>query len=166
MCAFLSKKSAFVYFASPYRSDLQGIQLTNGLLEYLPAVSLLRDDDGQITGSSGFLGDVVSVLQQQLNFAVTTILPPDGKWGGSKENGIGWTGLVGLLEEKKADFVAAPLSKTLDRHKVARVVVSFFGQKYSRTISLFQTLASMMVSDKPESFANFPTYKRGTIKIY
>jgi hypothetical protein len=63
----------------------------------------------------------VSELQEQLNFKVTVVVPSDGKWGGKEKNGTGWTGLVGMLLEGKADFSAAPVSKTLERQQVTRV---------------------------------------------
>ena len=38
-----------------------------------------------------------------MNFTYAVTEPPDGQWGAIRPDGT-WTGMVGMLQEKKVDF--------------------------------------------------------------
>ena len=47
--------------------------------------------------------EVFLQLKDLLNFTYTASEPPDGEYGALKEDGT-WSGMVGELEAKRADF--------------------------------------------------------------
>ena len=43
-------------------------------------------------------------LQEIMNFTFTLTQPPDGQWGAEKDDGINWTGMVGMLQHGELDI--------------------------------------------------------------
>ena len=39
-----------------------------------------------------------------MNFTFTLTQPPDGQWGAEKDDGINWTGMVGMLQHGELDI--------------------------------------------------------------
>ncbi|CAC5420552.1 GRIK4 [Mytilus coruscus] len=73
---------------------------------------------------TGFTMSVLQRLAHQLNFTFQIIEPEDGQWG-IKKNGS-WTGMIGLLEDRKVDIVAAPLTVTFDRSQAVDFLYPIF----------------------------------------
>lgn len=101
------------------RSDLMGATLVNAALEFPREVYFIKDNQGNIIGSTGYLQEILQALQHALNFTVTTITPADGKYGGLEDDNKTWNGLIGLLDRKDADIVTSPMARTEARSEVA-----------------------------------------------
>ena len=58
---------------------------------------------------TGFLEELLRELRNFMNFNVTRAREEDafGKWDAERRN---WSGLIGLLTERKIDFVVAPVT--------------------------------------------------------
>ena len=67
------------------RSDLQGLTLVNLNLEY-PPFNYWSEEEGKY---SGFMSDILSELEDRLNFSVRHREPRDGLWAGRDESGKG-----------------------------------------------------------------------------
>ncbi|XP_071165594.1 probable glutamate receptor isoform X1 [Mytilus edulis] len=80
-----------------------------------------KTSEGNYTGFTMF---VLQRLAQQLNFTFRIVEPEDGQWG-IKKNGS-WTGMIGLLEDRKVDIVAAPLTVTYDRSQAVDFLYPIF----------------------------------------
>ena len=114
-----TKNQYLIFSLSTLRSDLMGATLVNAALEFPREVYFIRDNEGNIIGSTGYLQEILQALQLALNFTVVTITPSDGKYGGIEEDNITWNGLIGLLDRKEADIVTSPMARTQARNEVA-----------------------------------------------
>ncbi|XP_076096281.1 putative glutamate receptor isoform X3 [Mytilus galloprovincialis] len=77
--------------------------------------------EGNYTGFTMF---VLQRLAHQLNFTFRIVEPEDGQWGIKKNDS--WTGMIGLLEDRKVDIVAAPLTVTYDRSQTVDFLYPIF----------------------------------------
>ena len=100
------------------RSDLMGVNLVNAAIEWPREVYFIRDSNGSIIGSTGYLQEILQALQLALNFTVVNTTPADGKYGGLEDDNKTWNGLIGLLDKKNADIVTSPMTSTEARSKV------------------------------------------------
>ncbi len=66
---------------------------------------------------SGLIVDIIKRMEAFSNFTAQWIVPPDGAYGSQNPDGS-WNGMVGLLEQDKADMSAALLSISLSRSQV------------------------------------------------
>ncbi|XP_052065508.1 glutamate receptor ionotropic, kainate glr-3-like [Mytilus californianus] len=66
---------------------------------------------------TGISIELVKQLADGLNFTYEIKEPPDGHWGIQLDNGS-WTGMVGQLQRREIDFVAAPLTVQAQREMV------------------------------------------------
>ncbi|CAC5375410.1 unnamed protein product [Mytilus coruscus] len=74
---------------------------------------------------TGFSMDILQELANELNFTYELTSPPDGQWGTETPNGS-WTGLVGQLQQRDVDIVAAPLTIQTDRERVIDFTYPYF----------------------------------------
>ncbi|CAC5375407.1 GRIK2 [Mytilus coruscus] len=74
---------------------------------------------------TGFTIDLLQELAHELNFTYEMTSPADGQWGVATQNGS-WTGLVGQLQRRDVDIVAAPLSIQTDRERVIDFTYPYF----------------------------------------
>ena len=98
------------------RGNLDGVVLTNGVLEWPRLFIAGVDSDGATTGGTGYFPDVLSALKTRLNFSVRVASPEDGNWGTLSENGS-WNGLVAMLVDGEVDMVSCGLSISLFRQR-------------------------------------------------
>ncbi|GFR02676.1 lig_chan-Glu_bd domain-containing protein [Trichonephila clavata] len=71
---------------------------------------------GDKTVAEGYEGLLLNCLAEKLNFEYEVILPPEGGWGSRSENGT-WDGIIGLIQNGKADFGMPALGMTEERSK-------------------------------------------------
>ncbi|XP_060069605.1 uncharacterized protein LOC132549672 [Ylistrum balloti] len=77
------------------------------------------------TSFEGLCIDLLEQLSVELNFTFEVIVSPDGDFGVMLDNDS-WTGLIGQLQRKDVDLVAAPLSITIQREHVMDFIHPFF----------------------------------------
>ncbi|XP_076096280.1 glutamate receptor ionotropic, kainate 4-like isoform X2 [Mytilus galloprovincialis] len=94
-------------------------QLLVTTLEWRPFNEKISE--GNYTGFTMF---VLQRLAHQLNFTFRIVEPEDGQWGIKKNDS--WTGMIGLLEDRKVDIVAAPLTVTYDRSQTVDFLYPIF----------------------------------------
>lgn len=92
-------------------------------IESSPFLIPIRTSIG-LNSYRGFLIDMLKELSSSLNFTFDIYLVQDGKFGVPNANG-NWSGLVGELVGRKADFSLAPLSITSERKKVIDFTIPF-----------------------------------------
>ncbi|KAK2169681.1 hypothetical protein NP493_1182g00009 [Ridgeia piscesae] len=71
-----------------------------------------------INGHATYVGlcyDMLKEMATTMNFSFTVTEPPDGQWG-AFSNGS-YTGLIGQMQRKEADMIAAPISRQIHREK-------------------------------------------------
>ncbi len=68
------------------RSDLAGIELRNGVLEWRILMEFVRDPKGNIVGTTGPMAFTMDFLAAALNVTVKLVIPEDGMWGGLSRN--------------------------------------------------------------------------------
>ncbi|CAG2211131.1 GRID1 [Mytilus edulis] len=74
---------------------------------------------------TGFTMDLLQHLALALNFTYEITRPLDGKWGSQMENGS-WNGLIGHLERRDVDLVAAPLTMTIQRENAVDFAIPYY----------------------------------------
>ncbi|CAC5387676.1 GRIK3 [Mytilus coruscus] len=84
-----------------------------GTLPWAPFVEL----DEERNQYSGLTIEVIKELSHILNFTYELKAPPDGKWGADKGN-KSWNGLLGEIQRRDIDLVAAPLAINSYREQV------------------------------------------------
>ncbi|CAG2198776.1 GRID1 [Mytilus edulis] len=82
---------------------------------------------------TGFTMDLLQHLALALNFTYEITRPLDGKWGSQMENGS-WNGLIGHLERRDVDLVAAPLTMQIQRENAVDFAIPYY--YYSAAILL------------------------------
>ncbi len=100
------------------RSNLSGVTLRNTLLEWNTLTNVVEGED-----PSGFMADVLRVLQLATHFDTTWSSPEDGEWGVLKGESD-WSGMVGELARREVDLCTAGLTVTKERSKVVDFTVS------------------------------------------
>lgn len=80
-------------------------------------------DDGTVS-YSGYCMDLLNELARTLHFTYEIYVVPDGRYGALTDNGT-WNGMVGELNQKKADIAAAPLTVTEVREKTVDFMMPF-----------------------------------------
>ncbi|XP_063428109.1 glutamate receptor ionotropic, kainate 2-like isoform X1 [Mytilus trossulus] len=81
--------------------------------------------DNETHNYTGFTIDLLQELAHGLNFTYEMTAPSDGQWGIEGKN-KSWTGLVGQLQRRDVDIVAAPLSIQTDRERVIDFTYPYF----------------------------------------
>ncbi|XP_076095691.1 glutamate receptor ionotropic, kainate glr-3-like [Mytilus galloprovincialis] len=69
--------------------------------------------------------DLLHHLALALNFTYEITQPLDGKWGAQMENGS-WNGLIGQLERRDVDLVAAPVAVQISRENVVDFTIPYY----------------------------------------
>lgn len=95
------------------RTDLKGATFINGLLDYGTWAELIKDDAGNVIGSSGYFQDMLFYIIQHLNLKVEHREIPNEKLE-KLENGS-WTGDIGVLQRKEADVCSAGIGIKIER---------------------------------------------------
>ncbi|KAK8379038.1 hypothetical protein O3P69_009644 [Scylla paramamosain] len=124
----------------PYRGNIvaptnfMGHVVRVAVIQAVPYVNLGRDRAG-VLHPTGYLVELLKVLQLQLNFTVRWVEAKDGEFGLPSSNGS-WTGLVGvlhrglLLPQQEADVALGSLS-----HLASRAAVMDFSPHVDYTVS-------------------------------
>ena len=100
------------------RRDLRGFEFVAETMDQPPHAEYDVNEDGTVDRIQGIVGDLWhGILEQSMNFSTRISLPPDGKWGGLKEDGS-WSGLVGGLIENRSQIAITSLYKTQGRSQV------------------------------------------------
>ncbi|CAC5387503.1 unnamed protein product [Mytilus coruscus] len=104
-------------------------------------------------------------LSRRLNFTYDLKLPPDGKWGVVSGNNI-WNGLIGQLQRREVDLVAAPLVIDVFRETVADFTQPYFYEQSGIIIKKPVISYSTKLQDPVNPMFN-PYYKNvaGRMKI-
>ena len=110
------------------RSNLQEVKLKNSWFNSTPLVILAQGND--YSNAVGFSVDILNDLQSQLNFTYESVSPQKGKWGWKLKNGS-WSGLVGMLLDKKIDMTAVGTLVNIKRHGVVDSLLPFFSMQYA-----------------------------------
>ena len=84
-------------------------------------------------------------LQNLLNFTYKLRPPPDRQWGVKRSDGS-WTGIIGELDEKRADISPGPLGMSYARSEVV-----------SYSVSLDQQYFQFYIKN-PEGATNYQAY--------
>ena len=74
---------------------------------------------------TGYLVEVMGILQQKLRFRFEYVPSVDGFWGAKDENGT-WNGMVGMLHRGQADICGAALTESAVRFEARTTDLSFF----------------------------------------
>ncbi|XP_076325048.1 glutamate receptor ionotropic, kainate glr-3-like [Tachypleus tridentatus] len=88
--------------------------------EWLPFVKV--DKIGACLAVRGPMAEILHFIATNLNFSYTVIQPDDHQWGSKKPDGR-WSGMVGLLHRKEAEFLVTPASANFHRLEVADFTV-------------------------------------------
>ncbi|XP_076364541.1 glutamate receptor ionotropic, kainate glr-3-like [Tachypleus tridentatus] len=88
--------------------------------EWLPFVKV--DKIGACLAVRGPMAEILHFIATNLNFSYTVIQPDDHQWGSKKPDGR-WSGMVGLLHRKEAEFLVTPVSANFHRLEVADFTV-------------------------------------------
>lgn len=83
-----------------------------------PFLQRKGDDSAQLGGNEeyeGFIKDLLDELGRMMGFQYQIVLSEDNRYGVPIGDGR-WNGLVGMVQDNKADFVAADLTVTSQRH--------------------------------------------------
>ncbi|KAK4318711.1 hypothetical protein Pmani_010284 [Petrolisthes manimaculis] len=107
---------------TPYRGDVlaprdfMGNVVRMAISETSPYVMMGKDARGRLH-PTGYIIDLIHLLQQQLNFTVEWVETEDGEYGVPTDSGQ-WTGMVGDLQKDRADVALGSFSYTLMRSSV------------------------------------------------
>ncbi|GAB6028094.1 hypothetical protein CHUAL_002314 [Chamberlinius hualienensis] len=96
---------------------LQGTVLNVAVREEKPFFYFERDRRGNVT-AKGMITDLLTFIEIMLNIRFNVSVPKEKNSGTVNENGQ-WNGLIGLLQRREVDMVAADVSLTQNRRKVA-----------------------------------------------
>ncbi|TRY79474.1 hypothetical protein TCAL_06561 [Tigriopus californicus] len=92
------------------RADLEGIEFKIATLyspPYLTAKIPINQSDSGAPGSyamAGMFADVFLNLKEIMNFTFVVTKPEDEQWGAVNSDGITWSGMVGMLQNKEIDM--------------------------------------------------------------
>ncbi|XP_063400029.1 probable glutamate receptor [Mytilus trossulus] len=76
----------------------------------------------------GMTIELLNELSRRLNYSYELKSPPDGKWGVVSGNNV-WNGLIGQLQRREVDLVAAPLVIDVLRETVVDFTQPYFHEK-------------------------------------
>ncbi|KAK3869799.1 hypothetical protein Pcinc_024918 [Petrolisthes cinctipes] len=116
------KTTTTTTMTTPYRGDVlaprdfRGNAVRMAITETPPYAMLGKDARGRLH-PTGYLIDLIHLLQQQLNFTIEWVETEDGEYGVPTDSGQ-WTGLVGDLQKGRADVALGSISYTLTRSPI------------------------------------------------
>ncbi|CAG2239406.1 GRID1 [Mytilus edulis] len=99
-------------------------KFVTSLLPWKPYVEI----DEATQEYKGMTIELLKELSHRLNFTYELIHPPDGKWGVASNDNI-WNGMLGQLQRREVDLVAAPLIIDAHRETVADFTQPYFHEK-------------------------------------
>ncbi|CAL1673816.1 unnamed protein product [Lasius platythorax] len=108
------------------RNDLFGQNLRVASLQDPPVSLFERNEQNEITGISGFFGEIILLLQEELNCTFT--YKEAGSWGMCLPNGT-CTGAVGMLKNDEIDFAASEFMMTKQRLDYVSFTTPIFSTK-------------------------------------
>ncbi len=94
------------------RNDLAGVQLHLTTMIQKRFVNEVENES-----HTGYIPDIVKMMEQKYNFSTYWTLPKDNKYGTPIGNGS-YNGVIGMLQRQETDMGAAPFSVTLERSQV------------------------------------------------
>ncbi|XP_059085839.1 glutamate receptor ionotropic, kainate 5-like [Tigriopus californicus] len=106
------------------RADLEGIEFKIATLyspPYLTAKIPINQSDSGAPGSyamAGMFADVFLNLKEIMNFTFVVTKPEDEQWGAVNSDGITWSGMVGMLQNKEIDMAITDFTVTVERSLV------------------------------------------------
>ena len=92
------------------RTDLKGATFINCLATY--ESDIIKDKNGNITGSKGHFQEMLFYITDNLNLTVKTVEAP---WNLELLGNGSWTGDMGFLQRREADVVSSGLGINLQR---------------------------------------------------
>lgn len=107
---------------SETRRDMTNIVIRVTTISHHPQTIL--ETFGEEVQIRGYLGDILSILSETLNFSSVVTPSIDNQWG-LLENGS-WNGMIGMLERNESDIAVAPLVLSDKRAAVTRFSTTVF----------------------------------------
>ncbi|GFQ65416.1 glutamate receptor ionotropic, kainate 5 [Trichonephila clavata] len=94
---------------------------------------VIQDSQGRVIIADGIEAEFLQILSTVLNFKYELLLPEDKQWGRQLPDG-NWTGMIGLVQHKKADLGMCSTVMTPDRQEAVD-----FSYPYEVTNVVFAT---------------------------
>ncbi|XP_052069248.1 probable glutamate receptor [Mytilus californianus] len=94
-------------------------------------------------------------MAKRFNFSYKVVHPPDGQYGGPKEDGS-WTGMVGMIMRGEIDIAAAPFTITSIRESVIDFTVPIMEDGVG--------ILTKKITEEP--YKLFKTLKPFTLKVW
>ncbi|XP_076346661.1 glutamate receptor ionotropic, delta-2-like [Tachypleus tridentatus] len=95
--------------------NFKGRTLKVGCVHVFPFF-MLDVKEGKVEGTGGIEFHLLKTMAQYLNFKFELVTPADRHWGSKMSNGT-WTGMIGLVHRKEADFAMSEISRTFEREE-------------------------------------------------
>ncbi len=106
------------------RSDLHGLLLNVATIVWDPYVINQRET----TKYQGLVPEIIHYIQKACNFSTTWSIEASGSYGTPEGNGS-WNGLIGRVQRREVDVIAAMLSVKSERSAVVSYAHVFFQDK-------------------------------------
>ena len=100
------------------RNDLKGSLLVNSLLPWSPMVMESLEE--------GYGMDLITTISLDCNFTLTTVSPLDGSWGDLLDEEGSFSGIVGMIQQAKADLSTAGLYVSKERNQAIDFSLEIF----------------------------------------
>lgn len=107
----------------------RGRAIIVGSLEYSPWMQFVRDDKGNVVGTSGLIFTLLNEISKKLNFTYIVKEPADGLWG-LKVNGE-WNGLIKQVMDGDVLMAAAAFAVSHERQQVVNFTIPLDLQPYT-----------------------------------
>ena len=118
------------------RSDLRGVELRTGYIEYKPYLFIPGDDHANMYG---FDLDLNNELRRRLNFTSKRVYASDGNFGKIVGTNGEWNGIIGLILDGSVDLSMSLLGPSVERAEV----IDF--------TSVVEVVSPILVSHKPKT---------------
>ncbi|CAC5424224.1 GRID2 [Mytilus coruscus] len=134
-------------------TDFGGKTLTVATLQVEPFIYI--ETNNNVTTYKGFCFDILNEMAKRFNFSYKVVYPPDGQYGGPKEDGT-WTGMVGMIMRGEIDIAAAPFTITSIRESVIDFTVPIMEDGVG--------ILTKKITEEP--YKLFKTLKPFTLKVW
>ncbi len=118
---FLARRSNFYKLEMKVATDFFApfILIKDGYRDADNKISEVVPDTYEVTGMvSGMFHDILTVIQQELNFTVRYFNRLDEAWGSFDSDSNEWSGMVGSLVKGEIDMINTGLTQTMERSTV------------------------------------------------
>ncbi|XP_063446900.1 glutamate receptor ionotropic, delta-1-like [Mytilus trossulus] len=134
-------------------TNFGGKVLTVATLQVEPFIYI--ENNNNVTTYTGFCFDILNEMAKRFNFSYKVVQPPDGQYGGPKEDGT-WTGMVGMIMRGEIDIAAAPFTITCIRESVIDFTVPIMEDGVG--------ILTKKITEEP--YKLFKTLKPFTLKVW